>query len=70
MENLFADTRKYLSRRSKPFLIMSGSTLVLLVGVADYMTGAELKHLHILSVSSLPDGLVCEQEGGSFVISY
>jgi signal transduction histidine kinase len=42
MNNLLADARGYLNRRSKPFLITSGFILVLLVGVADYVTGAEL----------------------------
>ena len=42
MKNLFAEARGYFSRRSKPFLIISGFILVLLVGVVDYVTGAEL----------------------------
>jgi signal transduction histidine kinase len=42
MRNFFADPRGYLRRRSKAFLITSGFTLVLLIGVADYVTGAEL----------------------------
>jgi hypothetical protein len=42
MKNLFADARGYLSRRSKRFLITSGFILVVLVGVVDYVTGAEL----------------------------
>jgi len=42
MKNLFAEARGYLSRQSKPFLIISGFILVLLVGVVDYVTGAEL----------------------------
>ncbi len=42
MKNLFKDARGFLRRQSKPFLITSGITLVVLVGVADYVTGAEL----------------------------
>ncbi|HUL37711.1 MAG TPA: ATP-binding protein [Thermodesulfobacteriota bacterium] len=42
MKNLFVDARGYLSRRSKPFLILSAFILLLLVGGVDYLTGAEL----------------------------
>jgi signal transduction histidine kinase len=42
MKNLLADARGYLRRQPKSFLITSGLMLVLLVGVADYVTGAEL----------------------------
>ncbi len=36
------EVNKYLTRQSKAFLITSGFTLLLLVGVIDYATGAEL----------------------------
>jgi signal transduction histidine kinase len=39
---LFTGTAGYFSERSKPFLIILGFILVLLVGVADYFTGTEL----------------------------
>jgi signal transduction histidine kinase len=43
MERSFlGEVSKYLTRQSKAFLIKSGFTLVLLVGVIDYVTGAEL----------------------------
>ncbi len=42
MKHLLADAREYVRRLSKPFLITAGLILVLLVGVADYVTGAEL----------------------------
>ena len=40
--SLLGEVYEYLSRQSKAFLIMSGFTLVFLVGVVDYVTGAEL----------------------------
>ena len=40
--SLLGEVNEYLTRRSKPFLITSGFILVLLVGVVDYVTGAEL----------------------------
>ena len=42
MKKLFADANGYLSRQPKPFLIILGSILVLLVGFVDYLTGTEL----------------------------
>jgi hypothetical protein len=39
---LLGEVYEYLNRQSKAFLIVSGFTLVLLVGVVDYVTGAEL----------------------------
>jgi signal transduction histidine kinase len=40
--SLLGEVNEYLTRQSKPFLITSGFILVLLVGVVDYVTGAEL----------------------------
>jgi signal transduction histidine kinase len=42
MKNIFAGVNECLNRQSKPFLTISGIILVLLVGVVDYITGAEL----------------------------
>jgi signal transduction histidine kinase len=41
-KNLLGEVNGYLTRQSKPFLIISGFTLVLLVAVIDYITGAEI----------------------------
>src|SRR4030042_5998461 len=41
-KNLLGEVNGYLIRQSKPFLIISGFTLVVLVGVIDYVTGGEL----------------------------
>jgi signal transduction histidine kinase len=40
--SLLGEVNEYLARQPKAFLITSGFTLVLLVGVIDYVTGAEL----------------------------
>jgi small basic protein len=40
--SLLGEVNGYLNRQSKPFLVTSGFTLVLLVAVVDYITGAEL----------------------------
>jgi signal transduction histidine kinase len=40
--NLLEEINGYFTRQSKPFLITSGFTLVLLVAAMDYITGAEL----------------------------
>ena len=40
--SLLGEVKEYLTRQPKAFLITSGFTLVLLVGVIDYVTGAEL----------------------------
>ena len=40
--SLSGEVKEYLSRQSKAFLITLGFILVLLVGVLDYVTGAEL----------------------------
>jgi signal transduction histidine kinase len=40
--NLFVGVNEYLSRQPKPLLITSGFVAVLFLGVADYVTGAEL----------------------------
>jgi signal transduction histidine kinase len=40
--SLLGEVNEYLTRQPKAFLITSGFTLVLLVGVIDYVTGAEL----------------------------
>jgi signal transduction histidine kinase len=40
--SLLGEVNEYLTRQSKAFLITSGFTLVLLVAVIDYITGAEL----------------------------
>ncbi len=41
-KSLFHEVTKHLTQQSKPLLTISGFTLVLLVAVIDYMTGAEL----------------------------
>jgi signal transduction histidine kinase len=40
--NLFANANRSIRRQPKPFLIISGFILVVLLGVVDYITGAEL----------------------------
>jgi len=40
--SLLEEVYEYLNQQSKGFLLISGFTLVLLVGVIDYVTGAEL----------------------------
>jgi signal transduction histidine kinase len=40
--DLLGEVNEYLNRQPKAFLITSGFTLVLLVGVIDYVTGGEL----------------------------
>jgi signal transduction histidine kinase len=40
--SLLGEVNGYLTRQPKPFLVTSGFTLVLLVGVIDYATGGEL----------------------------
>jgi signal transduction histidine kinase len=42
MKNLLTGANECLNRQSKPFLIISGIILVLLVGGVDYITGVEL----------------------------
>lgn len=55
--SLWGEIKEYLARRSKAFFITSGFTLVLLLGVVDYVTGAELSvsilYLIPISLSTL-----------------
>jgi signal transduction histidine kinase len=55
--SLWGEVKEYLAHRSKAFIITSGFTLVLLLGVVDYVTGAELSvsilYLIPISLSTL-----------------
>jgi len=67
--SLLGEVKEYFARRSKPFLIIAGFILVLLLGLVDYITGAELNiSIFYLLALSLMGWFV--SRGGTFVISH
>lgn len=66
---LFPGATHYLSKRSKPLLITSGIFLLLLIAVADYLTGAELNiSIFYLLPISIMVWFVNKRVGGSISV--